>query len=70
MHRGCGARIVDHVADLAVIAQCHGDDVMKPHLRSFRRLDRAGQIYVRISEHAVNAQPPRLVASHSIRDLV
>ena len=42
MHRGRLACVVDHMADLAVIAQRHGDHVVEPDLRLFRRLDCPG----------------------------
>lgn len=70
MHRGCLASIVDHMADLAVIAQRHGNDVVEPHLRIFWRLNRAGQNHIRINEDAVSSQSPCFVTPHSVRYLV
>src|SRR5271169_584901 len=70
MHRSRLACVVDHMIDRTVIAQRHGDHVMEPYLRVLRRLDGPGQHYVRINEDAVYAQPPRLMARDSIRNLV
>ena len=39
MQGGRLARVVDHMSDLAELAQRHGDHVVKPYLRAFRRLD-------------------------------
>src|SRR6266853_5066623 len=70
MYRGRLARVVDHMADRAVIAQRHGDHVVEPYLWTLRRLDCAGQPDIRIDEDAVHAQPPRLMRRHSTRHLV
>src|SRR2546429_1344155 len=70
MDRGCLARVVDHMTDFAVITQRHGNHVVEAYTRALRCLDCPGEHYIRINEDAVNAQPPRLMTGHSIRNLV
>jgi len=55
MYRGRVARVVDHMVDRAVIAERHGDHVVEPYRSLVRRLDCAGQHYVRINKDAVHA---------------
>src|SRR5271168_1887104 len=79
MHRSRLTRVVDYMVDRAVISQRYSDHVVKPYPRTLvsqvrltqvRRLDCTGHHYVRMLEDAVDAEPPRLMTRHSIRDFV
>src|SRR5580765_4869565 len=70
LHRGSLARVVDHVGDSAVIAQGHCNHVMEADLSARGHLDGAGQNYIRIDEHAVDAQTPRLMSRDSVGNFV
>src|SRR6185437_16101351 len=54
----------------AVIAERDGDDVMEAHAGGLGDFDGVVQHHVWIDEHAVDAQPPRLMMLHRICDLI
>src|SRR5580704_7285954 len=64
------ALIVNHIPDLAQVAQSHGDHMVKANGWFVRRCDCAPQHNVRPKKHAVDAQTPSLVAGHGIRHFI
>src|SRR5271170_2498145 len=68
---GCSARIVDDIANAAVIVEARRDHVVKANLLAPGYLDGACQKNIRIGENTVDAQPPGLMlvyrAGHLVR---
>src|SRR5271163_4947449 len=71
MASGCAARVVNDIADAAVVVEARRDHVVEADLLALGNLDRACQKNTRIGENAVDAQPPGLMlvygAGHFVR---
>src|ERR1017187_3618965 len=68
--RRCTTRVIDDVADLAVIAQANRDHAVEPDVRAVGNFDGPAQHHAAIPEDAVDSEPPGFVASHILRHFV
>lgn len=68
--RGGAAGVVDDVADLAETAESDGDHVVKADVWLGGNFDGAGKYDIGMPKHAVDAEPPGLVAGDGVGDFV
>src|ERR1017187_2155036 len=70
VRRGCAARVVDDVRDLAVGADANRDQVVELDVGVVGSFDGTGQHDAFVTEHAIDAKSPSLVTSDIVRHLV